>query len=251
MTESAVPEEGLQMKSRKLLQAFIIGVVVGVSAQALHAQSYKVYMMGGGSILSDHHSYTVYGASFSSKYEIGTSFTVGAEIPVTRIFSAEGSYGYVRNDLAVTNLVNSTTPNREIKYGIQDQRISADIVAHASKPFNSVLPYLVAGLELDRFSATGTGTATAQNEGFNGVPNSLLSPDNRFGFNFGGGLDISLTHLLAVRLDARDHIFNSPTFGLPSAATSSFTAYYPVSGRAQDLVCSAGIVFRFGRLPRL
>lgn len=220
--------------------------LVAASVAVLHAQGYEVFVMGAGSTLVNHRSYTVYGASFSSKYKIGPGFVAGAEIPITKVLSAEGSYGFVRNNLAVTDLANSTTPNEQIEYGIQDQRISVDAVGHASKPIKGVLPYLDVGLELDRFSATGSGAATARSEGFNGVPNTVLSPDNKFGFNFGGGVDISLTHRLSVRLDARDHIFGSPTFGLPASTGSTYTAYYPVSGRAQDLVYSAGIVFHFG-----
>lgn len=222
-------------------------VLLGGSAVALHAQSYNVFVLGGASTILGSHSYTVYGAQFLSNYTTGPSFTVGAEIPVTRILSAQGSYGYVRNNLAVFNFVNSTTPNSEIGYGILDQRISADIVAHPARSHKSVQPYVSAGLELDRFSATSGAAAIAKSDGFNGVLNTTLSPGNSFGFNFGGGLDITLTHLIAIRLDARDHIFRTPTFGLPSAASSTFTAYYPVSGHLQDLEYSAGFVFRFGK----
>ncbi len=222
-------------------------VLFGASAAALHAQDYRVFIMGGGSTLLDRQHYTVYGAAFESYYKTGASFTVGAEIPVFRIFSAEGSYGISHNNLIVNNFVNSTEPNNETGYMIQDQRISGDVVAHAEKPIKGVRPYFVAGVELDRFSATSAAAALAQSEGFNGVPNAVLSPDNKFGYNFGFGLDISLTHMLALRVDARDHIFGSPTFGLPAAATSAFTAYYPIGGNAQDLVYSVGAVFHFGK----
>lgn len=235
------------MRIRKLFQGFMMVVLLGGSAVALHAQSYNVFVMGGASTISGSQSYTVYGAQFLSNYTTGPSFTVGAEIPVTRILSAQGAYGYVRNNLAVFNFVNSTTPNNEIGYGMLDQRISADIVAHAAKPHKSLQPYLSAGLELDRFSATSGAAAIAKSEGFNGVTNAVLSPENIFGFNFGGGLDISLTHLIAIRIDAHDHIFRTPTFGLPPTASSAFTAYYPVSGHVQDLEYSAGFVFRFGK----
>lgn len=223
-------------------------LLLGACTAALQAQTYDVYVLGGGSTLLDKKSYTVYGADFQSDYTTGPTFTVGAEIPVFRKnLSAEGSYEYVHNNLAVYNLVNSSALNNEIGYGVQDQRVSADIVAHPAKPLKGIEPYFDAGIELDRFSATSSGAQTAKSEGFNGVPNTTLSAENLFGYNFGFGLDISLTHMIAIRLDARDHRFTSPTFGLPSAATTAFTAYYPISGHAQDVEYSAGFVFRFGK----
>lgn len=222
-------------------------VLLGASAAALHAQDYRIFVMGGGSTLLDRQRYTVYGADFESYYKTGTTFTVGAEIPVYRMLSAEGSYGIGRNNLIVNNYVNSTVPNQETGYMMQDQRVSADVVAHAEKPIKGVRPYFVAGVELDRFSATSSAAALAKSEGFNGVPNTVFTPENKFGYNLGFGLDISLTHMLALRLDARDHIFGSPTFGLPSSTTSAFAAYYPIGGNVHDLVYSIGAVFHFGK----
>ncbi|HET7100117.1 MAG TPA: hypothetical protein VFJ52_03120, partial [Terriglobia bacterium] len=58
--------------------------------------------------------------------------------------------------------------------------------------------------------------------------------------------DIALTHMLAVRVDARDHISRTPGYGLPESASSGFGAYYPVTGKMNDFVFSAGFVIHFG-----
>lgn len=235
------------MRIRKSLQWFMIIALLGASAAALHAQTYNVFITGGGSSIFDKQYYSVYGAAYGSTYKTGASFAVGAEIPITKILSAEGSYGFTRNNLAVTNFYNTAVPNNRIEYPIQDQRVSADAVAHSATFLKGVMPYVVAGVEFDRFEPTSTGAAMAKSSGFNGVPNAVLSPDNKFGFNFGFGLDIKLARMLAFRIDARDHITGTPTFGLPASVSSgSTTAYYPVKGRASDVVYSAGFVFRFG-----
>jgi len=221
-------------------------VLLSASAGALHAQDFRVFIMGGVSSLRDKQYYNVYGRSFASTYKTGNSFTVGAEYPIFfKTLSAEGSYSRFRNNLAVTNYFNSTTPNNVVGYGIQGQRITLDANAHSAKPIKGVRPYLVFGLDLDRFSPTSAGAALARTQGFNGVPGTVLNPVDKLGYNFGFGLDISLTHMLAFRLDARDHRVATPTYGLPQSASSGVTAYYPVNGKMHDLVVSAGFVIHF------
>jgi Outer membrane protein beta-barrel domain len=238
---------GLQVKIRKWAQGFVMLVVFCASGAALHAQDYRVFVMGGASSLFDKRYYSVYGVSFGSTYKTGADVTVGAEIPVLKLLSAEGSYGYVRNNLAVTNFFNTPIANAETGYPILDQRVSADAVAHAAKPFKGVRPYLVLGIEFDRFAPTSTGAARAKSAGFNGVPNTVLKADDKFGWNFGFGMDINLMRFLAFRIDVREHRTATPTFGLPAATTTGFGAYYPVSGRAEDVDYSAGFVIHFGK----
>ncbi len=231
---------------RKLLQGFMAVLLLASCAAVLHAQDYRVFVEGGVSTLFDKRYYNVYGASFGSTYRTGNSFTAGAEIPLRRSLSVEASYSMFRNNLAITNFFNSTTPNDVIGYGVRGQRISVDALAHSPKPLKGVRPYLVIGLDLNRFSPTSAGAALAQTPGFNGVPGTVLKADDEFGWNFGGGMDINLTHIVAFRIDARDHRFGSPRFGLPTAASSAFTAYFPIGGGANNIVYSAGIVIHFG-----
>jgi hypothetical protein len=236
---------GSQLKIRKLLQGLLVVAFACASAGALRAQDLRLFIEGGVSSLHTKQYYQVYGASFSSTYRTGNSFTVGGEYPIFKTLSAEGSYSRFRNNLAVTNYVNSTTPTDVIGYGIQGQRISLDANAHSGKPIKGVRPYLVFGLDLNRFAPTSGGAALAQSRGFNGVADTVLKTDDRIGYNFGGGFDIGITHMLAIRIDARDHVSRTPSYGLPGSATSSFGAYYPVTGKMQDLVFSAGFVIHF------
>lgn len=222
-------------------------LLLSAGAPALQAQGYRVFVMGGGSGLFNKRYYNVYGVSFGSTYKTGAGFTAGAEIPLIRHLSVEGSYGYVLNNLAVTNFFNSAVPNDEVGYSIRDQRVSVDAIAHGTKTIKGVRPYLAAGIEFDRFAPTTSAAALAKSAGFNGVRGAVLSPDNKFGFNFGFGVDVHLIGMLALRIDARDHLTHSPTYGLPSSASSGFTAYYPIGGRAQDIELSAGFVVHFGK----
>jgi opacity protein-like surface antigen len=245
--EVTMPMEDSHMSVRKFVQGFIIVMILGANAAALHAQGYRLFVMGNGSALFDKKYYNVYGAAFGSTYRLGAGFTAGGEYPLKKNLGVEGSYSYIRNNLVVTDFFNSASPSNETGYDIADQRISADVVAHSPRSLKGVRPYISAGLELDRFSPVGTAAARAQSPGFNGVPNTTLSPDNKFGYNFGAGVEIKLISMIAIRVDFRDHITGSPTFGLPQQATTVFTTYYPISGSAHHVEASAGLVFHFGK----
>lgn len=234
------------MNVRKFAQGFVIFMVLGAGAAVLHAQEYRVFAMGTGAQLFDKKYYNVYGAALASTYKIGDGYVLGGERHIWKNLGVEGSYAHIVHTLVITNFYNSSVPNAQTGYDIANQRISLDAVAHSPKYIKGVKPYLSVGVELDRFGPSGKASLIAH-QGFNGVPNTVLSTENRFGYNFGFGLEIKLLGRLAARVDLRDHIVKSPTFGLPSQATSSFGAYYPIGGSAQDVEASAGFVFLFGK----
>lgn len=227
------------MVARKFVKPFVLIVVLSVSAISTEAQGYNVFLMGGGSSLFDSRTFDINSGPFGSAYSTGGQFTVGAQAPLVSILSLEGSYGWGRNNLRITNFGTSV----ETGYGIHNQRVSGDLVAHSPISFLGLRPYADAGLEYDRFSPYGTAQTSFGN--FTTSGSSILSPDNKLGFNYGGGLELKLIPLIGLRFDVRDHVTGSPTFGLPMQSNTS--PFFPVSGAAHDLEYSAGIVFHFGK----
>lgn len=234
------------MNVRKFVQRVVIFMILGASTAVLHAQSFRFFAMGTGSMLFDKKYYNVYGAALGSTYQIGDGYVVGGEYHLWRNLGVEGSYARVLNTLVITNFYNSAVPNRETGYDIANQRVSLDAIAHSPRSLKGVRPYISAGVEYDRFMPTSQAMATAKGD-FNGVPNTVLSPDDKFGYNFGGGVEIKLISVVGVRVDLRDHVTGSPTFGLPAKATTGFSSYYPISGSANHVEASVGFVFQFGK----
>jgi opacity protein-like surface antigen len=107
--------------------------------------------------------------------------------------------------------------------------------------------YGVVGLEYDIFAPTSAAQTKAKTEGFAFAPSATLSSDSKPGFNAGGGIDYKLGSKVDVRLDVRDHMFGSPTFGLPQSPTSFSSAYFPISGSGRNLEYSIGLVYKFGK----
>jgi len=224
------------VKTRKLMQGLAVITTLCASASALHAQGLSVFAMGSVSSLFDKRDYGISAASFSSAYKTGGGVTLGAEFSLNRIVGAEGSYSNVRNNLAVTD----SSTSAEFGYGVHDQRFSGDLLAHAPKAFFGLKPYFAGGLEYDHFSQPGSSSSI-----FNGFSGVTLGAANKIGVNYGGGVDMKLLPFISLRVDVRDHVMTSPTYGLPSK--SSVGPFYPIGGIAHDLEYSAGLVFHVGK----
>jgi hypothetical protein len=106
---------------------------------------------------------------------------------------------------------------------------------------------VVFGVEYDRFSPTSSAASLATSKGFAFEPVAKLASQSSGGVNFGGGIDWIGASKLGLRIDVRDHITGFPTLGLPSAASTASSAYFPISGSAHNIEYSIGIVYKFGK----
>jgi opacity protein-like surface antigen len=226
------------MKAERLLQVLGLVVALGAGTASLNAEDFSVFVMGSVSSLFDTGHYNEYTTPYGSTYKTGGGITFGAEVPLGKILGVEGSYSKARNNLALTNYGVSTP--QESGYGIHNQRFSGDLVAHAPRSFLGFKPYLAAGLEYDRFSPVGPSS-----NAFNGFVNVSLGAANKVGVNYGGGVDMNLLPHVSLRVDVRDHLTSTPTYGLPSSSGNG--PYFPVSGAAHDLEYSAGFVVHLGK----
>jgi hypothetical protein len=239
------------MTTKKLVQGLIVTVALCLSATAGRAQDKRIFLMAGGSSLDDFRSFwepCVPCVLYSTEYAAGGIGTVGLELPLkkSKVFGLEGSYGIGDNNLKVTNLNYSYKPITA--YSMRINRVSVDLVARPQMTYRSARPYVVFGVEYDRFSPTGSASSVATTEGFAAEPTAKLGSQGTGGVNFGGGLDFRAASRLGLRIDVRDHIIGSNRFGLPSSEPSTpGLPWFPVTGHAHDIVYSIGIVYRFGR----
>lgn len=222
------------MHFRKLIKSLVPIIVFCLGSVVLHAQGYNVFVMGGGSSLFNKNFSTLSTGPLSSSYATGGQFTVGVQAPLNPVFSLEGSYGWGQNNLRLTNF-----SGLETTYGIRNQRISGDLVAHTPVSIFGLRPYVEAGPEYDRFSPYGSARLSLPGflQGLSTSGSQVLLIDNKVGFNYGGGVEIKLLPIVGLRLDVRDHITGSPNFGLPGEYNNT----------AHDLEYSAGLVFHFGK----
>jgi opacity protein-like surface antigen len=233
------------MTAKKFVQGLIVALALCLSTTTGHAQGYRFFIMGSDSVFTDNRSFTEGYLPYTSGYADGGKVTAGIEAPFYNIFGIEGSYGFGSNNLEITN--QNTTPWTALGYGVRDNRFSADIVGHVPGVWRGIRAYGVVGLEYDVFSPTNAAETLAKTQGFAFSPSATLSSQGKAGFNAGGGIDYKVTSRVDLRIDARYHSFGSPTFGLPQAATSVTSAFFPVGGPAHDIEYSIGLVYRFGK----
>ena len=232
------------MTAKKVVQGLIVTLALCLSAPTGHAQGYRIFIMGGASSFSDFNAFTERYRNFTSSYAGGGKGIFGVEMPFYKLFGLEISYGIGSNNLEVTDL--STNPTTTISYPVRDNRFSGDLVGHIPGVWRGMRFYGVVGMEYDLFSPTRTAQTKARTEGFAFAPSAQLSSDNKPGFNAGGGIEYKVRSKVYLRLDVRDHMFGSPTFGLPYSPTSFSSAYFPISGSGHNLEYSIGLVYRFG-----
>jgi opacity protein-like surface antigen len=119
-------------------------------------------------------------------------------------------------------------------------------VVHAPFSAHHFQPYVDGGLEYDRFSPTQSAIVSAVRNGWASTSTALINHNDKFGFSVGVGVDRKLTKRLSLRIDARDHVTSSPAFGLPN--TYNTGAIFPVKGRCDNVVYTAGFVYHLGKL---
>jgi hypothetical protein len=233
------------MTAKKVVQGLIVTAALCLSTNSVRAQGYRVFIMGADSVFTDKRSFTEGTLPYTSGYAGGGKGIAGFEAPIYKIFGIEGSYGYGRNNLEITNF-NYTYPPMT-GYGVKFSRISADIVGHAPVTWRGISVYGVLGLEYDLFSPTSAAQELAKTRGFIFAPTATLSSQGKEGFNVGLGVDYKVAWRIDLRFDARDHLFGSPTYGVPQSSTTLYAPFFPVGGPAHDIEYSIGLVFRFGK----
>jgi opacity protein-like surface antigen len=233
------------MTAKKVVQSLIVTAALCLSTTSVHAQGYRLFIMGADSSLTDARTFTEGHINYNSFYAGGAKATAGLEIPFYKIFGIEVSYGIGSNNLEVNQL---GYPYTLIKaYSVRYSRVSGDIVLHVPGSWKGIRAYGLAGVEYDLFAPTSHAQTLAVSEGFAYSPSAKLASQGQTGYNIGGGLDHKVTSRVDLRLDARYHIFGSPTYGLPQGATTNTAPYFPIGGSAHDTEYSIGLVYRFGK----
>ena len=223
------------MNRARLTQLLCLGAALCIGSSTARAQGIRVFAEGSGSFFLNQKFFTAASEPFRSDYASGGKITFGAEFTPWKIAGLEAAYGYGTNNLRVTNL----NANQTQGYGVKSERLSANLVVHSPVGLLHLKPYATAGLEYDHFGPTGQAKTNAITIGF-GNQSVSLGASNKVGINYGGGIEWSFVPKLALRVDIRDHITGTPTYGLTSGQ-------YSVSGLGHDAELSAGIVIHLGK----
>jgi outer membrane protein W len=234
------------MMTKKTVQGLMVAATLcfsTVAAQARDLMSFDAFLMGGGSTVFNTWSFVGADEKYRSSYVTAAKYVVGFDVPLGKILGIEVAYASGHNDLRLTNV--TLYPEVSTQYSVRNNVGSAGLVAHAPFSRFGFRPYLAVGWDYHRYAPTLAGKEHAILVGFGAVSTATLVTSNKLGVNGGGGLEHKISQRVTFRLDIRDHLTGSPTFGLPAHATTS--AIFPVRGFAENVVYSAGIVVHIGK----
>ena len=193
----------------------------------------RVEAFGGGSVLKADRSFLVDGEPFRSSFADGGKFGFRGTVDLTKHWAVEAAYSYGTNNLRITDL--GEVPPRVVGFGTRVHDVSGNALYFLDLSGTRLRPFLTAGIGFARYNPTSQAKAAAVALTFTGEP-TVINGTNQPDFNFGAGVEATLTDHWGARFDLRDHLTGLPTFGVTKAL-------FPVSGTAQNIEYSVGVVF--------
>jgi len=155
-------------------------------------------------------------------------------------WGGELSYSYQKNTVTLTR--QSFTPVA-LRGGIH--HFFYNTVLYPRRYDNSkVMPFVTAGLGVASYQLSDGARARAADPRDYGL-GALKSQDNRFAFNYGGGIKVNVRSNLGLRADFRHNFSDVPSYGLPKESSNPAQAVLPIQGKLQNYEVSAGIYFQF------
>jgi len=203
----------------------------------------SVFGMVGGATFWDKREFFSADEKFKSSYDVQPRYAWGTSVPLTKLLGLEAEYSAGPSNLRITNI--SLNPRTSGVYDVRHHTISVNVLMHSPIRILSFRPYAAAGWDYNRFAPTLAANQFANVSGFGAVSTAELQTADKLGMNFGVGLEHKILRRVALRVDVRDHVTGTPTYGLP--AQSSNSAIFPAKGTANNVVYMAGIVVRLGK----
>jgi hypothetical protein len=199
----------------------------------------RLTFLGGASLLSGSRSFVIGPRVFNTQFQNGIKIGLRGTVNLREHWGAEGTYSFSSNGLQVTQ----TAPASVRNFGVHLHQITGNALYFFDAPDKVVRPFLTAGVGLSRYSPTSDAKLAAAQD-FLGQP-AVLTSNSTFNFNFGAGIESRPWDHFGLRLDVRDHLSAIPRFGLPQSAASPSSAFFPISGRAQDFEIATGLTYYF------
>jgi opacity protein-like surface antigen len=197
-----------------------IAVVVLFLALAAvgRAQVAEVAITGGWSAFTDSNiGFLGFDAATGDQVDLDNGIRIGGRLSMNRWFLGhEISYAWQKSNLRIEGPAGSESS------GMSIQNFYYNFVAHATPQGTAIRPFVTAGVGVSTFFPPGASSLSG-------------GGDNKFGYNYGGGLKFRLSEKFGLRFDARDHVTGRP-----------FKDFLqPVGGKFHNIEYSAGFALLF------
>jgi opacity protein-like surface antigen len=226
------------------LMAFVLVVAAPSHSLAQETRPVAITVFGGGSFLKGERTFNIGSADqFRTNYAKGGRAGLRGTITLNSQWALEGAYSYGRNNLRITEVSGNPANLGTRGFGVKAHQFTGNVLYYLTPTTDSFRVFVTGGIGLARFSPTEGAKASATRD-FVDNP-ATISAENKFGFNFGGGLEAKMSSWSGVRFDLRDHLSGIPRFGVPQTAPAG--DFYPVSGMVHNFETSLGLIFYLKR----
>jgi len=171
------------------MKKIALAVSLFVFAGALSAQMAEVSVSGGASALGNTELGTYSGTTYSldNGWRLAFRFTLNSQ----KFFGHEFGYAYNRTSLKFGDSTGSASQGMAMHQGF------SNFLGYATPEGARVRPFATGGVHFSNFVPPGSSVTSGQG-------------DNKFGFNYGGGVKVKLTDLFGIRLDLRQYHTGKP-----------------------------------------
>ena len=230
-----------------MLLAALWGATAGAFADGPLANAkVDVFVLGGGSTFIDEHYFYDAERTYLSYFKVGPKITAGFAVPYGPILCIELSYTYGPNNWVVQN--NDVMPRVGVVYPVRYSSGNLSAIIHVPYSKFHFRPYVDGGVEYVQFTPTKAAIKYALDYGFASASMAYINANDKVGITVGFGVERKLIKRLSLRIDLRDHVSGTPGFGIPLAPTAANPAPFIVQGRSNNIVYTAGFVYRLGKL---
>ena len=190
--------------------ALLLASVGGASAQVA-----EVAVSAGWSAFTDTTLGTLGFGADSAPVDLDNGVRIGGRLSMNRWFLGhELSYAWQKSGLKIAG---------DDSGGMSIQNFFYNFVVHATPQGSRVRPFVTGGAGVSTFFPPGVSSLSG-------------SGDNKFGFNYGGGVKFVLSDKFGLRLDVRDHVTGRPFENL---------GVQTLSGRFHNVEYSMGFALLF------
>lgn len=171
------------------MRLWIATVIVFFGTAAMgSAQVAEVAVTGGWGVFTDSTIGTI-GFPTGSELDLDNGLRIGGRLSMNRWFLGhEISYAWQRTHLHQEGQEAASMSIQNYYY---------NFVVHATPEGTAIRPFVTGGVGVSTFFPPGVSSLSG-------------GGDNKFGFNYGGGVKFRLTDKFGLRMDVRDHVTGRP-----------------------------------------
>jgi len=234
------------MTRRLVATLFVFCLVLSNNAFAQLKDNLELNLFGAGSLYTKNHYDIGFPQSATPipgelKFDSHARFGLRLGVYDRGHWGQEFFYSFEPNHVHINR--GGTAPGQtDLKIGIHNYGINA-LYYPVEVEESAINPFISAGIGGTLYSLSPEAVSFVTDPARGNMPD--MGNANELGFNFGFGIKTHSAGPIGLRLDLRDFVGRSPSFGLARASNDPFATVLPATGVIHNGEFSVGVIFYF------